>query len=128
MGISQTTVKIVAILSATATAVVLALDPSVQVALIMGVASIASTGGVLLMGILLRKDNRDKMKRDEALLANQLEMKNSVDGALTKILDDKAKQSQQILEQADNLVDTKQKLSHAEGRREGIEVTEQKKN
>jgi hypothetical protein len=86
---------------------------AVKIALIAAISSLliaVVTGGTSIILLFMnRKDAR-------ASLANQQQMKESMDGHFTKLLEKSAKQG-------DELVDKTDKLAHAEGRREGVEST-----
>jgi hypothetical protein len=83
-------------------AAIFAADPTIRVALI--VATPGTITGILTftLGLLNRRDAR-------ALKVGQENMQKSVDGKL------------------DKYIETKEQLSHAQGRREGVEATEEKK-
>ena len=91
-------------------AAIVAMDPSVKVALIAIIPLTITSLGTLWMSWLTRRDARKS-------LVNQSAMKESMDGHFTALL---AKSAQQ----GDELVDKTDKLAHAEGRREGVESKE----
>jgi hypothetical protein len=94
-------------------AAIVVMDPTVKVALIVAVPLAVANCGTLLLGFLNRSDVKTS-------LANQEKMKASMDGHFSKLLAERAQQGVELVDKTD-------KLSHAEGRREGIESTEGKK-
>jgi|ERR1017187_4906947 hypothetical protein len=114
------TFKVIALASGVLTAgatMIAVLDPAafkvaIIVACIAAVPGIFTAVCVLVLGLA-------QLKHSKKLLANQNEMKISVDGNLSKII---ANSERRAVE----LDDTSSKLSHAEGRREGVEATETK--
>jgi hypothetical protein len=88
--------------------VALAISPTVESALIMSIPSL----GTLVLGFLIRRDNL-------RMLVNQAKMKESMDGHFTKLLSERQEMGEQLTDKTD-------KLAHAEGRREGVEATEDK--
>jgi hypothetical protein len=95
--------KITTVILSVAAAAIIALDPTIKVALI--VATPGTITGILTftLGILGRRDARE-------LKMGQENMQSSVDGKLSQ------------------LIETKEQLSHAQGRREGVEAAEVKGN
>lgn len=86
-----THLKMLTLIVSVMAAAIIALDPTVQVALIMAVPTTLLGIGTLVLGFM----NRNKL--------NKIDI--SVDGKLSQ------------------LMDTQQKLSHAEGRREGVDAS-----
>jgi hypothetical protein len=85
--------------------VVVAMDPTVKVALIVATPTTITGFGTLILGFLNRRDAK-------LIHANTAEIKASVNGNFTKLLNAKAAQSVE-------LKDKTEQLAHAEGRREG---------
>ena len=89
------------------------MDPTVKVAIIVAIPSAITGLGTLYLGIMNRRDAKDI--RDHVG-----DIKASVDGNFSRLLDEKATQRVQ-------LVDKTERLAHAEGRREGVEAAADKK-
>ena len=87
-------------------AIVLAMDPTVKVAIIVAIPSAITGIGTLVLGIL----NRNKLG-DVAVL---------VDGKLSRLLEEKDRQGVELSDKSDQ-------LSHAQGRREGVEASDKKR-
>src|ERR1017187_335146 len=99
-----------------AAALVAVMDPSLKVAIVVAVVAaipgtVAATG-VIVLGLLQRRDSKK-------LLADQKAMQVSVDGHMGKIL---AATEQKSIDLSIKSIE----LGRAEGRREGVEVTEDK--
>ena len=99
-----------------AAAAIVVINPTVEVALIVAVPGIITGMGTICLALLNRRDARKDASEMKAI---QSKMQTSIDGHFTKLLDQKQIISEQLVEKTD-------KLSHAEGRREGIESTEEK--
>jgi hypothetical protein len=107
-------------------AVAILIDPTIKVALIMSIPGIVTGLSASYIGYLNHLDNK-------LTHASQQEQKNAteaignkVDGKLSRILDASDKKDVKLADQSDQLTVAKVDLSHAEGRREGIESTEPK--
>jgi membrane protein implicated in regulation of membrane protease activity len=90
-------------------AVIVAMDPTMKVAIVTAIPATLTLLFTILTWFMGRKS-----------LVNQSQMKESIDGHFTKLMEEKTQQGVELVEKTD-------KLSHAEGRREGIESTESKK-
>lgn len=108
--------KLSALVGTVLAGIVIALHPTVQVALIVGATAVGTaliSGGI---SVLLRKMDRKDREKDreqeredrKRLQSTMTEMKISVDGNLSKILSDK-------FEMGVRLADKSDKLAHAEG-------------
>ena len=107
-----TALKVLAVYSVIALSAI-ALNPTLEVAVIVAVPGTIAGMGTIFLGLLARKDARE-------LRASQAAMQTSIDGHFSKLLDEKQKQGEQLVDKTD-------RLAHAEGRREGVEATEEKK-
>jgi hypothetical protein len=97
--------KIVALVSAAIGAVILALDPTVKVALIVSIAPTVASVWAVVLGIM----NRDQLKV----------IKVDVNTNFQKLLREKEDQNKEMAQKTTD-------LAHAQGRREGIESRETK--
>lgn len=87
-------------------AAVVSLDPTVKVAIIAAIPGTITGLITVILGIINHR--------------TQQAMRVSIDGNFTRMLDERAAQSAQLEDKSD-------KLSHAQGRREGIEFDQNKK-
>jgi hypothetical protein len=88
-------------------AVVVAMDPTVKVALIAIIPLTITSTGTLWMAWLTRRDARKA-------LVGQAKIEESINGHFGKLMEEKEQQHVVLMEKTD-------RLAHAEGRREGIE-------
>ena len=98
--------KVATLAFAVLAAAVVALDPTVKVAIIAAIPGTITGLITVILGIINHR--------------TQQEMRVSVDGNFKRMLDERALQTVELKDQSD-------KLSHAQGRREGIEFDQNKK-
>ena len=110
--------KIAAVILAV-NAVTAVMDPTVKVALIVAVPSLITGVGTLALGFLTRRDNKEMRAKQDNMQEDQSRLQTSMDGHFTKILNERTAIGEKLTDKTD-------KLAHAEGRREGIEVAEDK--
>jgi hypothetical protein len=91
-------------------AALVAMDPTVKVALIAGAALVLANIPTFILGLLSRSDAKKS-------LVNQAELKTAMDGNFGRLWNEKDQ-----LRTA--LTDKSEKLAHAEGHREGIEAAD----
>lgn len=101
--------KVAATVTAVAAATIFALDPTVQVAIIV---SVPTTVVTLVLGLM---NHYELKKHRDELHVIKVEM----NGNMSRILDEKAIQGVSLTEKTTA-------LAHAEGRREGTEAAEQR--
>jgi hypothetical protein len=94
-------------------AVVVVMDPTVKVALIVVVGQLIIGIPTLILGFLNRKGLR--------------EIKVDVNSNFTRMMNQRDVQEEKLIMQAGQLGFKTEQLAHAEGRREGIESTEDNK-
>ena len=107
-----TALKGLMIYGAIGLAVILA-NPTVEVALIVAIPGMITGMGTILLALLARRDARE-------LGVSQAKMQTSIDGHFSKLLDEKQKQAEQLVDKTD-------RLAHAEGRREGMEAADEQR-
>ena len=107
--------KVAVILFNVAVVIFLALDPTVQVAMIAGTSLVVANVPALIIALLNHRTLTQSVAVARDTKTEIAEMKVNVDGNLTRLLNEKVTQSAQMVEKSEQ-------LAHAEGRREGREA------
>jgi hypothetical protein len=99
--------KITTVMFFTIAAAIVAMDPTVKVAMIVATPGMITGIGTIILALMNRKTQQEGLKI-------QIETKANVDGNFSKLWEEKDRQVAQLKE-------TQDKLSHAEGYRAGSE-------
>jgi septal ring factor EnvC (AmiA/AmiB activator) len=119
--------KVAGLALALASVLAVALDPSVQVAMIVGATAVSTaviSGGVALW--MHRADRRERQedqqlrKEDQARLHSKLgEVKDTMQQVETNTNNNLTQANQKLTDVSVQLAEVRERLSHAEGRKEG---------